>query len=437
MPPKKDRNLQLRMSRGQLTLVVPPKVVTVDNTEKDIEKEKEAKRPRSEDEGSDSNINPGKKPHEDVASLPSSSESVQLEVEKMEDLVAEKEVLMQQVDSLLGASEKAQALREKIDGFLQRAEEYVKKRTLSEVDVDSIKQSVREDIMQEMEYNLREDRELERTGRSVCIQGLRPLVDQYLDGKASQEDILTGIVLSITNNRVTVLSCRQWRSTEDNSLQSYTVELGSRQQKAALYRYVAAHMRTNSQWAAFLKPLSFRDLVPKQYMAEAKVMLKKAAEAKQKREILAYKVKVVGYECLPSMVVKTTSRGWHTVDMVKSRRGVRRPSEAGTSGGPEGADRSEWQQQRKRRGGGRGGGQGMGSGAAPTDDDREASLQRLTKNMKNDPTSYIGRVEQEITDAQQALARFCDLRDNFYEAMKGTEWQAEQDRRDEDCFQEL
>ena len=63
-----------------------------DNNKKDIEKEKEAKRPRSEDGGSDSNANPGKKPHEDTASLPPSSESEQVEVEDMEDLMADKEI---------------------------------------------------------------------------------------------------------------------------------------------------------------------------------------------------------------------------------------------------------------------------------------------------------------------------------------------------------
>ena len=445
MPPKNIKNikgnknpiLQLRGSKGQLTLTPPPKVVIDNSTGKDSEKEKEVKRPRSEDGSSDSNANPGKKPHEDTASLPPSSESEQVEVEDMEDLMADKEILMQEIDDLLGASQAGQVLKDKLDGFLQKTVEVSKRRPVAEVDVDSIKHAVREDILQEMEYRLREDKELERTARTVCIQGKMSLVDSLLDKNAPPEDVLTGIITTLTFNRVCVLSCRQWRSAEDNSLQSYTVELGSRQQKATLYRYVAAHMRTKSQWAQFLRPLSFRDLVPKRYMAEAKALLGRAAEAKREKKILAYKVKVVGYECLPAMMVRTASRGWYTAEMVQRQRSGRRPAEAGTSGGPKGADRSgEWQQQ-QRGGEGGGGSRGSGRGPTPQVEDKEASLERLAKNMMKDPTSYIGRIEDELYEAQRALRRFSDLRDNFFKAMEGTEWQAEQDRRDEDNYQEI
>lgn len=404
----------------------PPGASTVDS---------EKKRPHSmmSDSPFGSEGHAAKKQHAGSSSGGSITEGEEQEAGDLEALIAEKDILMKNASSLLGATDEGRVLVSKLNELFSKTHDFVRFRTSCTHNVEKMKRKIREAVLQEV----KEDRELELLSRTVTIQGILRLKDTYLDGQAPLEDIITDVINNITRARVTVLSCRVWRSAEDNKPKSASVVLGSRQQKDALYRYVATHMRLKTEWHQFLQGMSFRDTVPREYMAEAQALLKKGAEMKHKGHINGYKIKTVGYHCLPALVIRSRQRGWHISEVTPRRL------PASDGGREEDLEEMEGEEGSYNRSEAAGFSQGEEDPRGRKREQqireherREDSIKRLRKRSSEDPDAYLHRLEYEEQRASRTASGYYDLKVKFLESMQGTAWMAERDKREEENYAE-
>ena len=433
---------------GRNNNTVPP--VKPKQVEKDKEKVEEAVRTEAEEQPQSSKGETDKKrtlsecgsasgsdkqAHKRQHAGSSSSSSVGedgVKEDGLQELTMEKDNLLKDASVLLGATEEGRNIMAKLNSLFDRTQELVRSKLQNTVEVEKMRRQVREAVLREVQ----EDKELEILARTVSIHGILKLKDTFLDGSAPLEDIITDVIHNITRTRVVVMSCRIWRAAEDNKPKSASVVLGSKQQKDALYRYVATHMRLKSQWHQFLQGMSFRDMVPREYMEEAQDMLKRAADMKRKEAITGYKIKTVGKYCLPALVVRSRQRGWHIYEVAQRRTEARiEDSQDGGSmmemedsfgfGEASGASQKGPQGRTKKR-----------EKEIRDHKRREDSLERLRLSASKDPDSYLGKLEDEERRAARTAQGYYERKVEFLKSMEGTEWMAERNRKEEESYAE-
>lgn len=350
------------------------------------------------------------------------------EVENTEDLEAEKEAIMHKLSSVLGSNDESKNIMDTISAYIKKAEDLAAAKHggcshLRPEDVEEVKDYV---LRESLEDAIK-DRELERLARTVCIQGLVPSKTRPKYQWDTLEDWLVDLVHEATNYRVSVHYCRLWRSAEDNKPKSATVVLGSVMQKEVLYRHIAAHMRNKTKLASDLYGLSFRDMIPRDYMEDATRMLRRGADLKRKGEILGYKVKAMGYYCLPALFVRTKQRSWHMIEKTK----LRTEAEKQQAGGEE-EEREEAGSGRQRQGAA--GSSKKSKKPVPawrkkTVAEEEDYLEKLRRNAQKDPAAYYAAI-------QDLQYKYYNEAQKFMISMEGTEWYKAREAREEEAFSE-
>ncbi len=170
---------------------------------------------------------------------------------------------------------------------------------------------------------LAKDRELEKVRRSILLHN----VDQWLKGEKDTEghwvaDRVTAAIHRLTKGMVTVIEAFPLgRGAGGKEATSVLVTFGSVRQKGCWFRCLASAMKAGGR-SGNLQRLSCRDAFPKEYVEDARQLVREGMALKQEGKAVTFRVKATGPGCLPVLEVKRrTAEGWLSDWMVAERQG--------------------------------------------------------------------------------------------------------------------
>jgi hypothetical protein len=182
------------------------------------------------------------------------------------------------------------------------------KGVLTHVDLllkETIKKASKDAIMQ-----MQKEHELGAVARSVMVYNLNKIaVDKQLYDRAPLEEVLTEELLRFTRHRINVQDVVTFGRDDKGVPTMARVLLGSSRQRAILYRLLG-EMGSGTKMEAMetMRPLSFRDMFPKELMEDSKARVQQGLALKRAGAVHSFRVVAQGTGCVPVLQVRNRQK---------------------------------------------------------------------------------------------------------------------------------
>jgi hypothetical protein len=166
---------------------------------------------------------------------------------------------------------------------------------------ETVKKASR-DAMKQMQ----KENELNAVARSVMVYNINKIqVDKTIYDRAPMEEVLTEELLAFTRHRITVQDVVTFGRDDKGVPTMARVLLGSRRQRAILYRLLGEMGRGAKMAAAdTMRPLSFRDMFPRELIEDSKANVQKGLGLKRSGNVHSFRVIAQGVGCVPVLQVR-------------------------------------------------------------------------------------------------------------------------------------